>query len=442
MAKVVLPEEFRADVLRLYTYQKKGASEPIRSYKYKGGIAYLPLNMPKLLKVADLLNANIIDERGLSNAPPKAFQINPGFSFREYQSEPANLLLKAIQTNKYGTFSAPCGTGKTLMLTYVSGMLGEKTLILVDQANLMDNWIESNKILWDRDTQIITSRSTDLDGHVGITTFQLLHRNSDLLYQVKKEYGCLLIDEAHTVTADTYMNVMFNMDNRYRIATSATFFSKHFPVDLLEDCCGSPVCVSMTDPNALVPNVDFVSTLVDIPSDSPDAFVSKTLPYLAENDKRNGIILDLVKAGIEEGRHIVVICITQSMAKYLSDKANEFCVAESYVGTSSRKKDLDIKTRFESGELQCVFTCKKLDKGTDFTVADMLINARPGNNEASIQQISGRVVRKKEGKPTPKIIDLVDRGRLVWAFAANRHKWYTKFGYTFSKMSYFFLDMF
>ena len=441
MCKVVLPDEFKLDVFRMYTYYKRGQAEPITSYRFKNGIAYLPLNMEKLKIVANMIGANIVDLRGQNNDPPQKFEINPEFKFRDYQVEPAKELLKYIQENKYGTFVAPCGTGKTLLLAHTASQLGEATLTLVDQSNLMDNWIESNLILCNRPTQIITSKTKELE-HNAITTFQLLNRNDDLLYRVKQKYGCLLIDESHTITAKTYTKIIFQLDNKYRISTSATFFNKNLPTELLVDCCGSPVCVEMKDKNALVPHVDFINTGVDIPSESPDEFTSKTLPYLSENDKRNQIILDLVRKGTSENRHIVVICIKQDMARYLADKSNEFCSAVSYVGTTNRAKDLEIKTKFESGEIDVVFTCKKLDKGTDFTIADMLINARPGNNKSSTQQISGRIVRKKEGKPVPLIFDLVDRGRLSWRFASNRHGWYQEFGYTFKESSYLFLDMF
>lgn len=440
MAKVLLPEEHRAEVLKKYTYYKRGDPTPKISYKYKNGTAMVPINMDKLKEVAALLDARIVDQRGLKNALQKTFTQSAGFSFRDYQIEPAASLVKYIQENRYGTFVAGCGTGKTVILAYAAGVIGHKTLILIDQSNLMPNWIDAFRIIWNEPVQVITSKTQEFD-HVGITTFQLLHRNEDLLYRLKDEYGMLLVDECHGVTAATFTGVMQKFDNQYRIATSATFFNKNLPTELLIDCCGAPVCVTMEDKNALIPRVDFIPTYVDTPSDSPDDW-SKTLSYLAANDKRNSLIIDLVREDVANGRHVVVICITQEQARYLSDKCNEFCTAVDYVGTSTTKKDLDIKTRFESGELDVVFTCKKLDKGTDFTIADVIIMTRPGNNRGSLQQLSGRVVRKKEGKPEPIIRDLVDRGSLVWRFAKNRHGWYSDLNYTFVKDDYFFLDMF
>lgn len=435
-----MPDEFKADVFRMFTYFRKGNQTPVYSYRYKGGVCYLPLNMPKLQLVANMLGVGIVDERGKNNEPARKFEINPSFQFRDYQVAPAQELLEYIQENKYGTFSAGCGTGKTCILTYVSFCLGEKTLIIVDQTNLMENWIEANKLICNRDVQIITSKTKEFD-HVGITTFQLLHRNEDLLYRIKDIYGCCLIDECHGVTAKTFSKVMLQMDNKFRISTSATFFNKNLPQELLEDICGSKICVEMTDENALIPEIDFINTGVDTHSDNPDDW-SKTLAKLAENDKRNQIILDLIRSGVEAGRRILVVCITQDMARYLESKANEFCTARSYVGTTSRAKDAEIKNDFESGKLQVVLTCKKFNKGTDFVSIDMLINAHPNNNLTATQQLSGRVVRKLQGKPTPLIIDLVDRGSLTWRFARNRHSWYEKLGYAFKDRSYFFLDMF
>lgn len=440
MAKVVLPEEHRLPILKMYSYQGYGDKDLITySYDSKSGTALLPLNMDKLRVVAGLLGEELVNERSKGAPLKEPFTLQPGFSFRDYQQGPAQQLVEYLKKHQYGTFGASCGTGKTIMCAYAGGMSQMKNLILLDQGNLIENWETAYKMIWGKDLQQLTNSTTEF-ADVSVTTFQLLHRNPQLLQRIRSEYGHCNIDEAHTVKADTFKQVMFRLDNYQRLATSATFYDKYLPTEVLIDICGGPVAVTMVDEKALKCYVRFINTQVTVPDNTTDGFVRNSLPYLATNDARNGILIEIIRRCTLLKRKMIVVAITQAQAEYLTTKCREFCRIESYTGTSTQKYDRSLKERFEGGELDGVVSCLKFRKGTDFPSADTLIMARPYNNQAMTEQFRGRIVRAQEGKPEPWVFDLVDRGQKPWMWAGTRHQWHIDMGDRFDQPHYFFLD--
>lgn len=419
----------RRQILGMFAYpMSDGSSFFNYQYNSAAGIALLPPNMAKLKMVADLLGEEIFDNRSRGQPLSEPFQLQPEFQPRDYQEDPSQHLIDYIKEHYYGTLEAGCGTGKTVVMTYAAGHLNCKILILVDQSNLITGWTDAAQFIWGRKLQKITAKTTEF-GDMCFSTFQLLAQNDQLLKRIRKEFGCCLIDECHTAKAATFKRVMFGLNNQYRIGCSATFFGKNLPQGVLHDII-APTCVTMVDPHALTPDVHFVDTGVPFLSNDPSVFGNKTLPALAMDERRNAVIYKLIKERAAAGRRILVIGIKNDQAKLLCALIERLGISATvYTGSTSVKRDLQVKNDFNSGKLQVVFTSKKLDKGTDLASADTLINAKPSNNEAVVRQQSGRIVRIWEGKPLPELYDLRDAGSLSETFARNRARWYRDLGY-------------
>jgi superfamily II DNA or RNA helicase len=430
MARVGLPAgPLRSQVLNLFAYQGSDGRE-YATFQYANGVAYLPPNLEKLQQVAALLGEELLDSRSHGAPLSEPFKLSPAFAFRGYQQQPADELLAAVRVSTTGTMEAGCGTGKTVVMTWVGGHLGCKILVLVDQSNLLDQWADAFRLIWNRRLQVIES-STKHFGDCCIATFQLLHRNRELLGRLRKEFGVVMVDECHGVKAATFTAVMQRLDSKYRIGCSATFFGKNLPQGVLVDMVG-PGRAVMLDAGALVPKVVQVKTGVSFSSGSPDDFGSKILPDLAGNDARNAAVFDLIRRMAADGRRTLVICIKNDQAKLYHLLCQKVGISSTlYVGTTSARRDRQVKDDMNAGKLQVVFTSKKLDKGTDIESADCLIMTKPSNNKAAVQQLAGRVVRKLDGKPQPMIYDLVDGGGLAETFARNRLRWYREWGYDF-----------
>jgi superfamily II DNA or RNA helicase len=316
-------------------------------------------------------------------------------------------------------------------------MVGRKTLVLVDMGSLVSQWQEAFQIVWNKTVHIL-DKDTDTFGDVTIATFQFLHRNPDLVRKIKEEFGMVLVDEFHTAAAGTYRNVLFRLNNKYRIGTSATVMRKGFTNEVLTDLIAD-VSVEMIDEHALVPSVVFVPTRVQFEYDTPDMF-TKICSGLADSDIRNGIIIELVREAVLLKRRILVIGITIAQLKYIHVVLSKFCRSVLYCGTTSMIQDRKLRSDLAAGLIDVILTVKKADKGLDLPMLDTLVLAKPSNNEAAIIQLVGRIVRPVVGKPTPVVYDLADSGKLAGTFARNRMRWYKKQKYSLGAEDYFFVD--
>lgn len=442
VARVEIPDDdkLRTKIFDLYIHNHKDKDkEPVQNYIYKGGgVAYLPLNSRKLDYVAELLGQEIVDQRSPGEPLKESFILKPSFEFRPHQVEPVPKLLEIIKRDKYGVLKAPCSCGKTVAMTWVAGHLGKKTLVLVDQGNLAGQWKEAfEDIVWGKSATILDQKK-DLSGDVVIATFQFLHRNPELVLGMKDMFGTCLIDEMHISGANTYAKVLLKLNNMYRIGTSATVMRKGFSADVVTDYI-SDVSLEMTDSNALVPEIIFITTGVSFYSNHPDNF-TKTLTILSENDERNALTVELVRRLVYEGRKILFVGARIESLKFIHSKLIEFCQSVLYVGSTNLKQDKALRTGLEAGTIDIILTDKKAEKGLDLPNLDVVIIAKPMNNEATVTQIVGRILRSLEGKPNPVVYDFVDNGSLAWRFAKNRYYWYKKRKYKLPENKPFFLE--
>lgn len=431
VARVPLPDDEAVikKIFNLYLHSNF-KEEVIKNYVYKAGsgVAYLPLNRTKLDYVASLLNTEIVDERAEGDPLNEPFVLKPDFKFREHQTEAVPELLKIIQRDQYGVLKAACSSGKTVAMTWVAGHLGKKVLVLCDQGNLAGQWKAAfEDIVWGKKATILDKKK-DLSADVIIATFQFLHSNPELLATMKDMFGCCLIDELHISGAPTYKNVLFKLNNKYRIGTSATVMRKGYSADVVTDLI-SDVSLEMIDVNALVPEIRFMASDVPFFSNDPDTF-TKTLTKLSENDKRNSMIVELIRElVISQHRKILYVGPRILSLEYLHSKVKEFCQSVLYIGSTTLKQDQALSTGLAAGTIDIILTEKKAEKGLDLPEIDTVIIAKPMNSESTVIQIVGRGLRPLEGKLTPVVYDLVDTGSLAYRFAKNRYFWYKKRGY-------------
>ena len=230
---------------------------------------------------------------------------------------------------------------------------------------------------------------------------------------------------------------MCKLNNQYRLGTSATIFRKGYSPELITDLIAD-VSVTMTDDKALVPEIKFIDSGVSFVSGNPADF-TKILTKLAESDKRNSQIIELVRSLVAAGRRILLVGTRVEGLTHLQKEMSKFCKALLYVGTTTHKQDQAMKDGIESGEIDIVLSEKKFEKGLDAPRLDTLVISKPSNNQATITQIVGRILRSVECKPTPTVYDFVDKGDLSWCFAKNRYWWYRNAGYKMPETKPLFL---
>jgi superfamily II DNA or RNA helicase len=312
-------------------------------------------------------------------------------------------------------------------MTHAGGRLGKKILVIIDQGNLKTSWMDAFMLIWGVKLKQLTSSTVHMSDCM-ITTFQLLAQNKMVLNRVRTHFGTCLIDECQVTKAASFKQALFRLDNAYRMYCTATFNCKSIPQGALEDLT-APISVTMVDKEAMKPDVFWRETAVLWCSAEPMDFGNKILSELAASDTRNAVVFGAIRECWKMGRKTAVICINKKQASLFGALAKgmgaKVCV---YTGSTSMKQDDRVKAEFLNGDLEILFSCKKLNKGYDIECLDALIMGKPNNSHNDSIQLAGRVCRKFDGKPTPIVIDFLDKGVLSDAFAVNRDGWYAQAG--------------
>ena len=109
-----------------------------------------------------------------------------------------------------GVLSATTGFGKTVIAAYMIAQRKTNTLILVHRRQLLHQWKAQLANFLDlSDSQIgqIGGGKRELTGEVDIATIQSLFRKN-VVDDIVGNYGNLIIDECHHVSAWSFENVV------------------------------------------------------------------------------------------------------------------------------------------------------------------------------------------------------------------------------------------
>src|SRR5690606_34362033 len=149
----------------------------------------------------------------------------------DYQLETVNSMKKA----KYGIFVLPPRSGKSLTSLKLCIELGQKTLLMADQYDFLNQFIgdieESTNLpeLQEASGKKLygfIKKPEDLKHiQIGIVTYQSLIREGKgtrLLKAVNKTFGTLLIDEVQATNAPEYSRMLNKLRMRYRFGCTGT----------------------------------------------------------------------------------------------------------------------------------------------------------------------------------------------------------------------------
>ena len=120
-----------------------------------------------------------------------------------------------------GDFSV---THNTSMAIYMASVLGLKTLVLTHKSFLQDQWVDRIKQFTGSAEKvgIIRQNTVDVEGKdfvIGMIQ-SIAKRKYDP--EIFKDFGCLIIDEAHHYSSKHFSNALYKCGAKYTIALSAT----------------------------------------------------------------------------------------------------------------------------------------------------------------------------------------------------------------------------
>ncbi len=308
--------------------------------------------------------------------------------------------------NDSGFINAKVGFGKTFLGLHIAAKLGQKTLVITHTVDLRNQWAQEAEALFGHKVGIIGSSKFDIEDHfIVVGNIQSLLKYK---LQICKEFGTLILDEAHHVPATTFTDFIDSMYCRYRIGLSGTMERKDGKQVLLTDFFSQTVYKPPVD-NTIAPLVNILRPGVFL--DPGLAWAQKMNKLLYDEDYQQ-FIAKLACAQIDKGHSVLVIASRIEFLEKIKEYVGETCVL--VTGDSGGKNDTEksayrkqVGEWIDSGEKSCIAGSRQIfSEGISMNRLSAVILAEPMAFEGTIEQIIGRIMRQHRDKPAPEVFDI------------------------------------
>lgn len=376
------------------TFQKlpNGKLNPKKMIEFLKNYKLLPRGIISIPQGrADLIPSNyeVVDKRVVSEVPFPA----PKFPLMQGQQAVYDLVDDTCFIN------AKVGWGKTFTALHIAAKLGQKTLVITHTTTLRDQWIEEAEALFGMDIGVIGSGRFDIEDHaIVVGNIQSLVKYQT---QISKEFGTLILDEAHHVPASTFTGVIDSSYARYRIGLSGTMDRKDGKHVLLTDFFSNNVHQPAVD-NTIAPVVSILKPGVFL--DMNAAWANKINKLLYDDDYQQ-FIAKLTCIAIDKGHSVLVIASRIEFLEKVKEYVGESCVL--VTGNTSFAERKEIAKQIDTGEKSCIAGSRQIfSEGISINRLSAVILAEPMAFDGLIEQIIGRVMRKHPDKPDPEVFDI------------------------------------
>lgn len=306
--------------------------------------------------------------------------------------------------------NALVGWGKSATALHIARKLGQKTLVITHTAALRDQWVEEVEKLYGMPAGIIGGGKLDYEDHaITISNTQTLIKH---YHKLTKEFGCIILDEAHHTPANTFTTILDSFYARYRIALSGTMIRRDEKHVIFKDYFGSTV-LRPPQSNTLIPTIRLVNTSITLP---PQLSWTDKITALCESDKYQRFIAAVALLEMEVGHKVLIVADRVDFLKKVSEYVGDDCVL--VTGETSFEERQLAKQQIYSGTKSCIAGSRQIfAEGISINPLSCLILTIPiGNNDSLLEQLIGRVQRMHPNKLDPLVLDMQFHG---WADKAQ-----------------------
>ena len=322
-----------------------------------------------------------------------------------------------------GIINAWVSWGKTFTGLAIAAKLGQKTLIVTHTVALRNQWAKEVEKVFGINASIIGSGNWDISGPIVIGNTQTLYRN---LEKIHKVFGTIILDEMHHVSSPTFNRIIDSNYCRYKIGLSGTIERKDGKHVVFRDYFGNKLFQPPKE-NYMVPSIHLVASEIRFQDGAKTPWANR-VTALTNDEEYIHTVSMLAAAYAARGHKVLVVsdrvAFLKNCAKLTGDKA--VCITGE-IAHEDREKLVD---EILYGNKNVLYGTQSIfSEGISVDTLSCLILGTPVNNEPLLTQLIGRVIRKKEGKISPVIVDIHLKGNTARKQAANRSGYYIKQGY-------------
>jgi len=431
------PEFYKAQAMRLSTYDKPRVIACAEDHPHHVALPRGCLEDVQQTLHALRVRMTIRDERSIGRPLAVAFH----GELRPEQKAAADAILR----HDTGVLAATTAFGKTVVAAWLIAARGVNTLVLVHRRQLLDQWTERLVTFLGLPVKSIGRIGGGRrrpSGLLDVAVIQSLVRKG-VVDDLVADYGHLVIDECHHVSAHSFEEVARRAKSRFVLGLSATVARKdgHHPIILMQ--CGpvrhrvsarSQAAARPFEHYAFVQPTSFQSTR---PPDPDRRLEFQALyPELVEDESRNRRICDDVLESVRNDRSPLVLTERNDhldrLERELGDRIQHLVVLRAGLGKQQRKTIAERLAAIPRNEPRAILaTGRYVGEGFDDPRLDTLFLTLPVSWRGTIAQYAGRLHRLYDGKREVRIYDYADLNVPMLARMFDRRcRGYETVGYT------------
>lgn len=438
---------------------------------YKSQAMRLPtFNKPRIISCSEIKSGYLCLPRGCEHEMAEMFsksgteisftdETNSGMSvdinFIGALRDEQQLALDKMLSVNYGILSGTTAFGKTVVALKLIAERKLNTLILVDKINLLNQWESRiNEFLTINETvKTKTGRESkksaigklgggkqQLRGIIDIALLQSLNRQGKV-HECVKNYGMVIVDECHHVSAFTFESVLKEVNAKYVYGLTATPTRKdgHHPIITMQ--CGE--ILYRDDAKLQAENRPFEHYLMPrftpfkLPenTDKSEITISNLYGEIVEDETRNQLIVEDIETCYREGKNCLVLTGRRNHVEKIVELLNKVIpdVIALTGGMGTKKTRIKLSKISEMPQektMVIVATGSFIGEGFDVPRLDTLFLAMPISWKGTLQQYAGRLHRLYDTKKEVVVYDYIDiHVPMLERMYSRRLKGYASIGY-------------
>lgn len=430
------PEFYKAQAMRFPTFDKPRIISCCEDFPGHIGIPRGCLEDVLALLGSLNIKAKISDQR---------FPGNPiNISFKGCLTPEQQTAVKNMLSHETGILAATTAFGKTVVGCNLIAERGVNTLVLVHRRQLLDQWMCRLHEFLDLEPEgigQIGGGKRKPTGRIDVAIIQSLSKKG-VVDDIVADYGHLIVDECHHVSARSFEIVARQTKARYVTGLSATVTRQdgHHPIIFMH--CGpirhsvdhrKQAAVRPFDHKVVTRNTSFRLPLsIEV---EKARSIQEIYSALIADERRNEMIIRDVLDAIKDGRSPVVLTERREHLEHLAGRLDPIIrnVVVMKGGASKKQRKLIAETMSQipdDAERLILATGRYLGEGFDDARLDTLFLTLPISWRGTVAQYAGRLHRLHETKKRVIIYDYVDVFVPVLAKMYERRcKGYRSLGY-------------
>jgi len=432
MASFANPVFFKTQALRFST---RGIPRYISCARIEQGYLSVPRGCFDELQ-ALLLDQRItieIDDRRISGQPLGAASLKA--TLREDQKK----AVKALAGHDTGILHAPTAFGKTVTAIAIVAKRGVNTLILTHSRQLLDQWKERlETFIEGAAVGVIGGGKKKPTGQIDVATYQsLINKKDNTVSSLVREYGQVIIDECHHISAPRYEMLLNEVSARYVVGLTATPDRQDGHQKIMFMVAGPVRHKVRADHSSkfiqrVIVRERHESPPTDIYQSSGRPHIASVYRWLSQSPARNQDIIQDVASCVRSQANCLLLTERREHAERLATMLDAESISSVVLRGGMRVRERrDAEARLHEAQV-IVATGKYIGEGFDLPRLDTLFLVLPIAWKGTLAQYAGRIHREADGKQEVTVYDYLDTGLpMLERMFRKREKGYKAMGYQF-----------